>query len=78
MYFVRFVAPNAQMAAQSPGLLSRLFGSSKPADATPARYRISVQAQNGATRISVLNAEGRAETNATAEQILRVLADDLK
>lgn len=78
VYFVRYVTPNAELAVQNPGLLSRLFGSSKPAEASPVRYRINVQTENGVTRISILNAEGQAESNATAEQILRVLADDLK
>jgi outer membrane protein assembly factor BamC len=77
IYFVRYVAPNEAMATKEPGFFSRLF-SSKPADTAPVRYRINVKSDGNLTRVTVLNAEGQAEANATAERILRVLADDLK
>jgi outer membrane protein assembly factor BamC len=77
IYFVRYVAPNEATSTKEPGFFGRLF-SSKPADAAPARYRISVKSEGNLTRIAVLNADGQPEANASAERILRVLADDLK
>ena len=77
LYYVRYVAPKADK--KEPGFLGKLlsFGSSEKAVA-PLKYRIVVRSQGEATTVSVLNAAGAPETSANAENIVRVLADDLK
>ena len=42
------------------------------------RYRISVKSSADQTTVAVLNANGQAETSATAQRIVQVIADDLK
>lgn len=76
MYFVRYVAPNANKA--EPGFFSRLFSSSTAKDNSPQKYRITVQSQGESTVVSVLNASGMPETSDNAERIVKVIADDLK
>ncbi|WP_119967370.1 outer membrane protein assembly factor BamC [Simplicispira lacusdiani] len=75
LYFVRYVAPKADK--KEPGFLGKLFGGSEKA-VPPLKYRIVVRSQGEATTVSVLNAAGAPETSANAENIVRVLADDLK
>jgi outer membrane protein assembly factor BamC len=74
-YFVRYVEPTADKKEQS--MLSRLFSGAAPALA-PLKYRISVKSQGNATTVSVLNAQGAAESSANAQRIVQVIADDLK
>ncbi len=74
-YFVRYVEPTADKKEQS--LLSKLFSGAAPALA-PLKYRISVKSQGNATTVSVLNAQGAAESSANAQRIVQVIADDLK
>lgn len=75
LYFVRYVAPKADK--KEPGFLGKLFGGSEKA-VPPLKYRIVVRSQGEATTVSVLNAAGAPETSANAENIVRVLAEDLK
>jgi outer membrane protein assembly factor BamC len=75
VYFVRYVEP--QLNREQPGMLSRLFGGSRP-EATPVRYRVSVVSTNNTTSVSVLNAQGQPESSEAAQRILRLLAEDLK
>lgn len=75
LYFVRYVAPKADK--KEPGFLGKLFGGSEKA-VPPLKYRVLVRSQGEATTVSVLNAAGAPETSANAENIVRVLADDLK
>lgn len=75
IYFVRYVAPNAEKA--EPGFLGKLFGSSKP-DSAPQKFRISVLSQGRNSTVSVQNADGSAAATADAQRIVKVLADDLK
>ena len=77
VYFVRYVAPNADK--KEPGFLGKLmsFASSEKA-VPPLKYRIVVRSQGEATTVSVLNAAGAPESSANAESIVRVLAEDLK
>lgn len=75
-FFVRYVAPNPDRQGQG-GVLGRLMPrSSKPAD--PVRYRIAVRSEGESTTVSVLTADGRPDTSATAQRIVQLLADDLK
>ena len=75
VYSVRYVEP--QMNREQPGMLSRLFGASRP-EATPVRYRVSVSSTNNITSVSVLNAQGQPDSSENAQRILRLLAEDLK
>ena len=75
MYFVRYVAPNADK--KEPGFFGKLFSSSSAAT-PPLKYRIVVRSQGESTTVSVLNAAGAPETSANAERIVRVITDDLK
>lgn len=75
IYFVRYVEPSADKA--EPGFFGKLFGASK-ADATPLKYRVMVASQGQSTTVSVLDASGKPDASATAQRIVKVLADDLK
>ncbi|MDI1247032.1 MAG: outer membrane protein assembly factor BamC [Rhodoferax sp.] len=75
IYFVRYVAPNAEKA--DPGFFGKLFGSAKP-DSAPQKFKISVLSQGKASTVSVQNADGSTAAAADAQRIVKVLADDLK
>ena len=75
-YFVRYVAPNADKAEQ-PGFFARMF-SSKPKDAAPLKYRITLRSEGETTTVSVLDANGAPESSENAQRIVKVLADDLR
>lgn len=75
MYFVRYVAPNADK--KEPGFFGKLFSSSSAAT-PPLKYRIAVHSQGESTTVSVLNESGAPDTSANAERIVRVITDDLK
>ena len=74
-YFVRYVDITSDK--KEPGFLSKIFSSVTPA-APPLKYRIAVKSQGEATVVSVLNAQGAAESSANAQRIVQVIADDLK
>ena len=74
-YFVRYVEPSANKS--EPGFFSKLFSSASAAPA-PLKYRIAVKSQGESTTVSVLNAQGAAESSANAQRIVQVIADDLK
>jgi outer membrane protein assembly factor BamC len=73
-YFVRYVEP---VTKTEPGFFSKLFSGS-PAAVPPLKYRIAVKSQGESTTVSVLNAQGAAESSANAQRIVQVIADDLK
>lgn len=74
-YFVRYVEPGSNKA--EPGFFSKLF-SGPAATPLPLKYRIAVKSQGESTTVSVLNAQGAAESSANAQRIVQVIADDLK
>ena len=75
IYFVRYVATAAETT--EPGFFSKLFsGSAKATEAS--KFQIAVRSQGEATVVSVLNAQGTAETSATVQRIVKVIADDIK
>lgn len=79
VYYVRYVAPDANTAAATkPGFFARMFGSSKPKEITPVRYRVQVKATGNQSAVSVQNAQGQADASADASKILALLADELK
>jgi outer membrane protein assembly factor BamC len=76
VYFVRYVPAQATDAAK-PGFFGRLFGSSAP-EATPAKYRVVVRSSGESTTVSVSDAQGQPDSSANAQNILQLLANDLK
>ncbi len=75
IYFVRYVATNAETA--EPGFFNKLFsGSAKANEAS--KYQIAVRSEGDSTAVSVLDAQGSAETSVTAQRIVKVIADDIK
>ena len=75
IYYVRYVAINPDNT--EPGFFSKLFsGSSKPVEAT--KFQIAVRSQGEQTTVSVLDAKGAPESSASAQRIVKVLADDIK
>ncbi|WP_374408284.1 outer membrane protein assembly factor BamC [Hydrogenophaga sp.] len=76
VYFVRYLPAGATDGAK-PGFFGRLFGSSE-AQVKPTQYRVVVNTSGTTTRVSVLNAQGQADSSADAKRILQLLADDLK
>ncbi|TSE27641.1 outer membrane protein assembly factor BamC [Tepidimonas aquatica] len=81
VYFVRYVAPDANTAKQEPGFFGRIagwFSSSNKADSTPLRLRIAVRGEGERTVVQVLDAQGQPDRSPNAERIAKLLVDDLK
>lgn len=77
IYFVRYVGAEPQAA--EPGFLSKLFGSSKPEPNTQAtKYQIALGSDGQGSSVSVNDADGKPASPATANRIIKVLADDLR
>ena len=74
-YFVRYVDVTSDK--KEPGFLSKIFSAATPTVA-PIKYRITLKSQGEVTTVSVLNAQGAAESSANAQRIVKVIADDLK
>lgn len=75
VYFVRYVAINPDK--KEPGFLTKLF--SPEANIPVLKYRITVKTTgNETTIVSVLNATGGPAAVADAQNIVKVLAEDLK
>ena len=73
VYFVRYVAPTGD---KKEGFFSKMFGSK---DAVPPlQYRIAVRSEGNASTVTVQNDSGAPESSANAQNIVRVLAADLK
>jgi outer membrane protein assembly factor BamC len=79
VYFVRYADPESEMAKKDSekGLFARLFGSSD-AKVKAEQYRVQVKAEKEASTVNVLNKDGGAETNPTAQRILVLLHEQLK
>ena len=75
VYFVRYVPPGTENS--EPGFFSKLFsGSAKPSEAT--KFQIAVRSQGDVSVVSVLDTKGAPETSATAQRIVKVIADDIR
>jgi len=74
VYFVRYVPLNANNT--EPGFFSKLFNSDKGKDA--AKFQIAVRSTGNVTTVSVLDAKGVPETSISAQNIVKVIADDIK
>jgi outer membrane protein assembly factor BamC len=77
IYFVRYVAPNPDKKEQ--GFLSKMLNLGGSTNLPILKYRISVKSGNATqTTVSVQNATGGAADAKDVQNILKVLADDLK
>ena len=75
VYFVRYVGNNPDK--KEPGFFGKLFGNE--AKIPVLKYRIAVKSSNATqTHVSVLNDKGVAAAGVDVQNILKVLADDLK
>jgi outer membrane protein assembly factor BamC len=75
LYFVRYVAPNPDK--KEPGFFTKLF--SNEANTPVLKYRILVKSGNATqTTVSVQNAAGGEVAIKDTQNILKVIADDLK
>jgi outer membrane protein assembly factor BamC len=79
-FFVRYVDPEQEV--QSPGLLSRVFGSGQKRDLSGKRYRIVVADEQAGARVGVLDEQGNAPSTEAdrriAAQIVSLLREQLK
>ncbi len=75
LFFVRYVEKSDE---QNQSFFKRLFSGSSSKPEGPVRYRILLIRDGSGSRISVLNANGGIETSNTAQNILKLLLDELK
>ena len=75
IYFVRY--QNLTSENSEPGFFSKMFSGSKKANEA-TKYRIAVRSVGEKSTVSVLDADGNAESSATAQRIVKVIADDIK
>lgn len=77
IYFVRFVD---EESGKKRGFFSRLFNLNSEEDKEAQRYRIVVKGQQGgaSSQVVVHDKDGKPETSATRDKILKLLADELK
>ena len=79
LYYVRYVQANkAETTKEKQGWFARKFSSKKQAENTPHQYQIAVRSEGASSQVLVLNAQGQPETTKAAQNIVRVLAEDLK
>ena len=72
-FFVRFV----DTTPDERGFFSRMFTKSK-AEAGPVKYRLKVLGVDTKTLVSIQNANGQPENNASSQRIMKLLVEDLK
>lgn len=77
LYFVRYIDQEGDAKSTSSGFFSRLF-SSKDDKKQAKRYQIEVKGAGERTRVSVLNEQGGAASDATAGRILSLLGEQLR
>ena len=74
IYFVRYVADDQTQTKSS--FLGGLFGSTPKVEAS--RYQITVTGQGDSSQVTVLDMKGTPDATATAQRIVKVIADDIK
>ena len=80
LYFVRYVDPDADNRSTEKGFLSRLAfwrSDDKPAQGG-SEYRLRVEGQGDASRVSVLSREGGQDNSETARRMLGLLHEQLR
>ena len=75
VYFVRYVPAGSN--GKEPGFFAKLFSSNTQGPAL-TKYRITLTHNAGLSTISILNAEGVADTSDNSEKILKLIAGELK
>ena len=76
LYFVRYVAAESQQA--EPGFFAKLFTSTPEKTTQAGKYQIAIKSEGDSSTVSVLDSKGVTDTSATAQRIVKVLADDIK
>jgi len=74
VYFVRYVEPDAEK--NQPGFFARMFGAKSKESLQ--KYQIILLGDGQQTRVRVADAQGQIINTVDAQNILKVLADDLK
>jgi outer membrane protein assembly factor BamC len=75
VYAIRYID---QDEGQKKGFFARLFSSKSDTATNHQEFLINLKEENQATRIMVLDKEGKTETSKTAEKILTLLQEQLK
>ncbi len=75
LYFVRYVDPRSA-GKEEPGFFARLFGASE--NKGPQRYRILIKGSGAKSAITVLAADGKADSSETARTIVSLLVKELR
>ncbi|MFZ6753071.1 outer membrane protein assembly factor BamC [Undibacterium sp. Dicai25W] len=82
LYFVRYIDQDidAKTKGASEGFFSKLFGSSSEASKNAQKYRVYVKnaASGDLSNVSVQDVDGKPDSSAVAEKILKLLQDQLK
>jgi len=78
VYYVRYVDPMLDTKTSDKGFFAKLFSGSDDKAKTAQRYRVSVMANSGVSKVSVLNGDGKPDMSAAADKILSLLNDQLK
>ena len=78
VYFVRYAYTNAD--GSEPGFFKKLlsFNFSDSKDPKAEKYQIVLNAEGSITKLVVKNAKGEVDTSETAQNMVKVLANDLK
>jgi len=74
-FYVRYLDTDTGEQRSQPNFFTRLFGATNRAQA--AQYRIHLEEQGGQTAVTILDADGKRDTSATAQRLLTVLAGRL-
>lgn len=74
VYFVRYVEPSAEQ--DKPGFFGRLFSGKR--ETAPVKLRILVKPEGAGTVVSVLTEQGQPDASATAQNIVKLLTDELR
>ena len=74
-YFVRYAALSAEKSEQ--GFFGKLFNSAKK-ESTPIKYRVVLAAQGESTTVTVQSENGQRDNSANAQQIIKLIAADIK
>ncbi|THU05529.1 outer membrane protein assembly factor BamC [Lampropedia puyangensis] len=75
LYFVRYIAPDAER--EKPGFFGRVFGQGSSAPA-PVRYRLVVKNQGQLTHVQVQDEAGNLVPAGQAQGIIKLLYEDMR
>ena len=74
-YYIRYLDADTGEKIEQQNFFGRLFGGKNTAE--PVSYRIHVQEQGGGSLVTVLDANGVVQEDATAKRILAVLVENM-